>query len=176
MSLRKIKSKNDCFFISLYIMLSMILGLNGCKTEDKNKLAEDKKTDTLSNLKTEKDSLDIKVGIDITGKEFQPASASDPKNYVVIIYKLMNNTNKKIKGVEADVMIFDLNGDEIKKLKIFDNELMAAGAEKKYRGLYSFNAFSDKDVKLKDIDLKNMKFESKVMMIIYEDGSKETRD
>jgi hypothetical protein len=51
---------------------------------------------------------------------------------------------------------------------------MDAGAEKEYKVLYSFNAYSDKDVELKDIDLKSMKFQSKVTMIVYEDGTKET--
>jgi hypothetical protein len=52
---------------------------------------------------------------------------------------------------------------------------MDAGAEREFKGLYSFNAFSDKDIKLKDTELKDMKFDSKVTTIIYEDGTKETK-
>jgi hypothetical protein len=147
------------------VICIFFIGLAGCGS-DKNKPVENKQTGTF-----QKDSLDAKVSIEIASKEFQTASASDPKEYVVIVYRLMNNTNKTIKGLDADVQINDESGNEIKKVKIMEAEQMVPGADKQYKALYSYNAFSDKDVKLKSIDLKNIKFDSKVLTIIYEDGT-----
>lgn len=159
----------------LVLIVFLMIILNGCKTQDK--LQQKEGRDSSGTIKSpQSDSLNAKVKIEIISKEFQTSTAADPKGYIVIIYKLTNNTNKKIKEVEADVIIYDEHKNEIKKVKIIDNELMDAGLEKEYKGLYSFNAFSDKDAGLKNLEFKNMKFESKVLMIVYEDGTKETRN
>lgn len=161
-------------YLKLYLLLTFIfVTIYGCSSNDKNK-STDNKNDSLKST-TQTDSLDMKIGINIAGKEFQTASASDPKEYVVIIYKLINNTKKRVKVVEADVIIRDAAGNEIKKVKIMDNEPISAGIEKEYKALYNYNAFSDKDVALKNVELKDIKFESDVLTIIYDDGSRDTK-
>jgi len=163
-------------FVLMYIIICMIIGWYACTSDSDNKVKDTKSVDSLKNQTTPKnDSLNSKIGIDIIGKEFQSSSAADPKDYVVIIYKLINNTNKSVRAVEADVIIYDASGNEVKKLKITDNELMDAGAEKQYKALYNYNAFSDKDVALKNVELKNIKFKSNVLKITYQDGTTESR-
>jgi hypothetical protein len=115
-----------------------------------------------------------KLKIEIINKEFQNSSSADPKEYNVVLYKLTNNTSKNMKEIEADVVIYDLSGKEIKKLKISELEVIPANASKEYKALYGYNAFSDKDAALKNTEMKNIKFESNIIKIIYQDGTKET--
>jgi len=161
-------------YVIAFILTCMVTGWYACSTKD-NKLKNSKDTElSKDSTKPKNDSLNAKVRIEIISKEFQNSSAADPKDYNIIVYKLTNNSNKNMKEIEADAMIYDLSGNEIKKLKITELEVVPANTSKEYRALYSYNAFSDKDVNLKNTDLKSIKFDSNVLLIMYEDGTKET--
>ena len=53
-------------------------------------------------------------------------------------------------------------------------EGIPAKGSKEYKGLYNFNAFNEKDVLLKTVDMKNLKFNISVVRIGYRDGTNET--
>ncbi len=153
----------------------MIFGWYACSS--------DKSTDTDKKIskdstKMKKDSIDSKIGIEITGKEFQNGDPTDPKDtkdHNVIIYKLSNNTGKNIKEIEADVVLNDITGNEIKKVKITFNGVIPKGTSKDYRALYNCNQFSDVDMRLKAIDTKDLRFDSNITMIAYDDGTKDVK-
>jgi hypothetical protein len=167
--------KHRHLFVLVIIFGCMILGWYACSSD--RSTDSDKKTGKDS-MKLKKDSLDSKVGIEITGKEFQngdPADPKDTRDHNVIVYKLTNNTDKNIKEIEADVVLNDNVGNEIKKVKITFSGMILKGTSKDYRALYYCNQFSDADMRLKTLDIKDLKFDSNVTMIIYEDGTKEVK-
>lgn len=162
-------------FVLAFILTCMVTGWYACSTNKDNKLKNGKDTESSKDsTKPKNDSLNSKVKIEIINKEFQNSSTADPKDYNVIVYKLTNNTGKNMKEIEADATIYDLSGNEIKKLKITELEAIPANTSKEYKALYSYNAFSEKDVNLKNTDLNSIRFDSNVLLILYEDGTKET--
>jgi hypothetical protein len=159
--------KSCHLFVLIFIIIAL---LSSCadRTSDTNKnITQDSSKNT---LKPKNDSLNKKVSIEITGKDFQhgdPKDTNDIKDYNVIIYKLTNNTDNSLRQVEADVVINDLSGNEVKKVKINYIEGIPAHSGKEYRALYNFNAFNEKDAALKSMDLKSIKFDSNILNIGY---------
>jgi len=154
------------------ILVALVLYLTGCKQQVKPQQETGK--DSTRTKAPQNDTLNAKLKIEIINKEFQSSTASDPKDYNVVTYKLTNNTAKNMKEIDADVVISDLSGNVIKKIKINELDVIAAGDSRDYKALYSCNAFSNKDMALKNMELKNIKFESTVLSITYQDGTKET--
>jgi hypothetical protein len=154
----------------------MILGWYACTSDEKpeDKSKENKKDSVLP----KNDTLNAKIGIEIINKDFQTGDPADPKDikeYNVMVYNLTNNTNKNIRGIEADVMINNkINGNEVKKVKVYYEGNIPAGGTVGYKALYPYNKFSDKDIALKNVDLKDIKYDSSVLIIMYTDGVKET--
>src|ERR1700681_3423353 len=91
--------KDGHIFIINCILVCTLLGFYGCKpdnTSDNNKPQDSVKT----KVKPKNDSLSRKIGIEITGKEFQhgdPKDPNDKKDYNAIIYKMTNKTDKDIR-------------------------------------------------------------------------------
>ena len=146
----------------------------GCAQDSNKKSSENKNTGSDS-VKSKKDSIDSKLGIEVLRKEFQSSSDKDPKDYNVIVYKLTNNTSREIKEIEADVMINDASGNEIKKVKITFVDKLPSKSNAEYTALYYCNQFSDPDMRLKSMELKDLKFETSILAITYNDGSKDVR-
>ena len=162
-------------FVLAFIAICMFAGWYACTSDnapDKNKTQDT----TKKTIKPKNDSLNKKVGIEISGKDFQHGDPKDPKDtkdYNLIVYKLTNNTDKNIRQVEADIVISDLSGNEVKKVKIAYIEGIPANGSKEYRALYNYNAFNEKDAAMKSMDIKSIKFDSNVLRIEYHDGTVE---
>jgi hypothetical protein len=168
-------NKYKHLFVLVFIFGCMILGWYACSSD---RSTDSDKKNSKDSTKLKKDSLDSKVGIEITGKEFQTGDPADPKDtrdHNVIVYKLTNNTDKNIKEIEADVVLNDNTGNEVKKVKITFSGLIPKGTGKEYKASYNCNQFSDVDIRLKTLDIKDLKFDSIVTMITYEDGTKEVK-
>ena len=168
-----IKNVNHIFIFAL-IVCFIVLGFAGCAQDSNKKTTENKKTGSDS-VKTKKDSIDLKVGIEVLRKEFQSGTDKDPKDYNVIVYKLTNNTAKEIREIEADVMINDTSGSEVKKVKITFVDKFPSNANTEYTALYNCNQFADPDMRFKGLELKDLRFETSVITITYKDGSKDVR-
>lgn len=152
----------------------MILGWFACTSDEKQ---QDKSKENKDSVLLKNDTLNTKVGIEIINKAFQsgdPADPKDIKDYNVVVYKLSNKTPKNIRGIEADVMINNVNGNEVKKVKVYYEGNIPPGETIEYKALYAYNKFSDKDIALKNVDLKDIKYDTAVLIIMYTDGTKET--
>ncbi len=171
------KKYKKCFLSVILsgIIILLFSGLYGCKSDNTSDNKNSLDT-TKAIIKPKSDSLNKKIGIEITGKDFQHGDPKDPtdvKDYNVIIYKLTNNTPKNLRQIDADVTITDLSGNTIKDVKIAFIEGISAGGSKEYRGLYHFNAFNEKDAAFKSQQLKNLMFVTNIMRIEYQDGTTE---
>ena len=167
-----IKNVNRIFILAL-VIFSFLLGFGGCAQNTDKKTTD--KTSGSDTVKIKKDSIDNKVGIEILRKEFKTGDDKDSKDYNVFVYKLTNNTAKEIKEIEADVMLTDAAGNEIKKVKIAFVDKIPSKVAANYTALYYCNQFADPDMRLKATELKDLKYETSVVNIVYNDGTKDVK-
>lgn len=135
------------------------------------------KVGTLSNDIPAKPAEQIsKVDLEITKKGFHKASfnGSDFQDQIQMDLNFNNKTDKNIRGVQGIITFYDMFDNEIKALNIAYDKGIPAGQSKVWSSGTDYNQFIDEDTKLKDTELKDLKYKWEVKMIVYEDGSKET--
>jgi len=170
--------KKKYFLSRVFILTSsfivILTGLNACKSDNDNQSVTKDSTKT---GKIKNEDINKRVTIEITGKELQhgdPKIPSDTRDYIALTCKITNNASKEIKQVEADMMINDLAGNELKKVTISYLGSIPVKGNIEYRGLYSYNAFNEKEVMLKSVDAKSIKIDVNIVRIGYRDGTFET--
>lgn len=154
----------------------------GAKNETKQDTANIKSgdttvTETTSNNTASTDTATkqpeqvVKVDLEITKKGF---FNGDFQDQIQMDLKFTNKTDKNIKGVQGTITFYDIFDKEIKTLNISYDKGIPAGQSKVYNSGMRFNQFIDADQKLKDTELKDLKYKWEVKTIVYEDGSKES--
>ena len=117
-----------------------------------------------------------KIDLEITKKGFHKADimAGDYQDQITMDLKFTNKTDKNVKGVQGTITFYDIFDKEIKTLNIAYDKGIPAGQEKTWNSGTDYNQFMDEDIKLKDVELKDLKYKWEVKTIVYEDGSKES--
>jgi len=117
-----------------------------------------------------------KVGLEITQKGFHKANimSNDFQDKITMEIKFTNKTDKNIKGVEGSLNFYDIFDKEIKKVSIAYDKGISASQSKVWNSGIEYNQFINEDVKLKDAELKDLKYKWELKTIVYEDGNKET--
>lgn len=82
-----------------------------------------------------------------------------------------NKGQKDIRAFKGVAKFKDLFGEEIHSSNISYDETLKAGTKKNWSGSLKFNQFIASQVKLRDTDLSNMKFEWIPKAVIFTDGS-----
>lgn len=116
-----------------------------------------------------------KVDLEITKKGFHEASLTggDFQDQIQLDLNFTNKTDKDIKGVQGIITFYDIFDKEIKTLNIAYDKGIPAGQSKVWNSGADYNQFMGEDTKLKDTELKDLKYKWEVKTIVYEDGSKE---
>jgi len=117
-----------------------------------------------------------KVTLEITSKSFHEADimSGDYQDQITMDLKFTNETDKEIKGVEGVLTFFDIFDNKISATKISYDKGIPASQSKVWKSGMDFNQFMDEDIKLKNTELKDLKYKWEVSTIIYADGTKET--
>ena len=117
-----------------------------------------------------------KVTLEITSKSFHQADimSGDFQDQITMDLKFTNETDKEIKGVEGTITFFDIFDNKISALQISYDKGIPVGQSKVWKSGMDFNQFMDENIKLKDTELKDLKYKWEVSTIVYADGSKET--
>lgn len=160
------------------IGLAIILGTaSGAKNETKNNIpVSDENKPVVNEAKSVEQKIEEnKVDLEITKKGFKKADyvAGTYQDQITMDLKFINKTEKNIKGVQGVVTFSDMFDNEIKAIKIAYDKGILAGQDKVWNSASDYNQFIDEDTKLKDTELKDLKYIWKVDTIVYEDGSKE---
>jgi hypothetical protein len=87
--------------------------------------------------------------------------------------KFINNTGKDIKGIEGVVIFYDIFDNEIKTLDISYDKGVEVDVPKIWDAGFDYNQFMSEDIKLKNTDLKNLKYDWAIKTVVLIDGSKE---
>lgn len=138
----------------------------GIKSEDKT--VAETKSDSNSASQPEKMNG---VDLEITKKTFFDGDFQDQ---IQMDLKFTNKTDKNIRGVEGILAFYDIFDKEIKKINVAYDKEIPTGQSKVWNSGIDYNQFINEDVKLKDVELKDLKYKWEVKTIVYEDGSKET--
>ncbi len=117
-----------------------------------------------------------KVTLEITNKGFHEADymSGDYQDQITMDLKFTNNTDKEIRGVEGVLTFYDIFDNKISATKVSYDKGIPANESKVWKSGTDYNQFMDEDVKLRNTELKDLKYKWEVSTIIYADGSKET--
>lgn len=117
-----------------------------------------------------------KVSLEITKKGFYEADymSGDYQDQITMDLKLTNETDKDIKGVEGVLTFYDIFDNKISSMIIRYDKSIPTHQSKILEGGRNYNQFIDEDIKLKEVELENLKYKWEITTIIYIDGSKET--
>ncbi len=155
-----------------FIIVTMVFGTIAHGTSAASDIPS-LKTPTVTTPATPKaPRVDIndKVTFEITKKDFSKINYQD---FITMEVKLTNKTDKDIRGVAGTVTYYDIFDKEIKRMDASYDKGLPKNSEKIWNATVDFNQFMANDLKLKDTELKNLKYTWSIDTIIYEDGTKE---
>jgi hypothetical protein len=114
------------------------------------------------------------VDLSVYQKSYQPADmdAGTYEDYIVIKCAYENTSGKDIRAFRGKLRFTDLFGSEIYESGLTISDPIKAKAKATWTGSIKYNQFIDKDVKLKNTDLKDMRAEWLPQSVIFADGSK----
>ena len=117
-----------------------------------------------------------KVTLEITKKGFNAADymSGTYQDQITMSLKFTNTTDNEIRGVEGVLTFYDIFDNKISSTKVSYVESIPANGSKVCESGTDYNQFMDEDVKLKNTELKDLKYKWEVSTIIFADGSKET--
>ena len=78
-----------------------------------------------------------------------------------------------MKGVEGKLIFKDIFDNEIKSVSVSYDKAIPVGESKVWEGSIDYSKSSEKDVKIKDTPLADLKYVWDTITIVYEDGTKE---
>lgn len=117
-----------------------------------------------------------KVTLEITKKGFIAANytSGSYQDQITMSLKFTNTIDKEIRGVEGVLTFYDIFDNKISVIKVNYVKGIPANSSKIWEEKIDYNQFIDEDVKLKNTELKDLKYKWEVSTVIYTDGSKET--
>lgn len=117
-----------------------------------------------------------KVILEITNKDFYEADwrSGSYQDQILMGFKFSNETEKDMRGFEGVLTFYDIFDNKISATKISYDEGLPMRESKVWEAGMNYNQFMDEDVKLKNTELKNLKYRWEVETIIYADDSRET--
>ena len=130
-------------------------------------------TPTDVNADNKQAELSGKVDLEITKKGFSDANYDDS---ITMDLKFTNKTDKDMKGVQGTVTFYDMFDNEISTTKVAFDKGISAGQSKVWSTGTHYNQFMEEDKKLKDTELKDLKYKWVVTTIVYGDGTKESAE
>ncbi len=118
---------------------------------------------------------DDEVVVSVTDKSNLPkdSNAGRYSDRIELIFDVMNRTDKTIRGVQGNLLVNDLFGEQILIMTCdFTGNSIPAGGSITITDLgMDVNEFIDEHVKFYNTDFSDLKFEYEIKNIVYDDGS-----
>ena len=116
------------------------------------------------------------VSLVVVSKSFHQATFEDDDVHsdVNVSCKFTNNSTQDIRATDGVIDFDDLFGHLIETVHITLSKPIPAGQTITWDGSIDYNEFMDKDVKLRNTDLQDMKINFSVNSVIYADGTSVT--
>jgi hypothetical protein len=115
------------------------------------------------------------VDVSVTDKGYTPSDIMNGRfeSTIDFDFTFTNHASKDVQGVQGDIVFYDIFDNEIYRTNISFDKGVPADASFVWEAGLSYNEFIDEHVKLKSVELENLKYEWVPEMIIYTDGSRE---
>lgn len=115
------------------------------------------------------------VSLELKEKSFIPSDfmKGTYEDLIVLGLNFTNHSDRNIKGIQGQIRLLDIFGNEIMSPRLRYDQGVNAGETKEYNISTSYNQFIQEHKKIKDTALGDLKYEWFPTTILYEDGSKE---
>lgn len=105
----------------------------------------------------------------------------NPKNYANKQYSdffsirigFKNNATEALEGIKGTVVLRDIFGEVIKRIRLTDDSHIAAGQSYVYDGTIDYNQFEASDKKLASVNVEKIKFDWEPDTYIFASGKKQ---
>ncbi|AIR87763.1 hypothetical protein [Pseudomonas cremoricolorata] len=139
--------------------------------EKQRLLTEQVEQQQLAALKEMNATLTVSlVELKLNPKDYEQRKYSD---YFTISLAFKNNTSEALAGVKGTVVLKDMFGDIIKRIRLADDVQIDAGQNYLYQGTMDFNQFKDSDTKLASSNAAKLQFEWEPDTYIFVNGKKQ---
>ena len=95
----------------------------------------------------------------------------DYQDYITYKFAFENKVDKEVKAFTGEIIFNDLFDKKISSLNLTYDDGVLANSTKKWDAQTDYNQFMDKDVKLRNKDIEDLKIVWIPEKIIYTDGS-----
>jgi hypothetical protein len=111
--------------------------------------------------------------VNLTDKGFVPA---DPQNskffaYITVAVIITNNTSKDIRAFKGTMVFKTILGTDIHKVGFEYDQPLSAGKSATYKAAMKYNEFRERDVRLLNTNLADIKFDFVPVAILFTDGT-----
>lgn len=113
-------------------------------------------------------SLSEAVGVSCLKKSL---SKYEYQEYIIYKFLIQNKSDKDIRAIKGRIVFSNLFDDEINSLSFVYDQPIKAGKDVRWNAQTDYNKFMNKDVALKNKDLKDIKVVWKPEKIIFVDAS-----
>ena len=113
------------------------------------------------------------IDLTVVGKSFLPADSKSRRLQDTLVIKCVyhNISHNDIRYLRGDIFFRDLFGQTIAAIRIDISDLIKAGETKTWTDMEDYSQLMDRDKKLKDTGLKDMKVYWRPQTVIFTDGS-----
>lgn len=134
-------------------------------------LAEQVKAQQLESLKEMNSTLTASlVELKLNPKDYENKHYSE---YFTIRVAFKNNSTEALSGIKGTVVIRDMFGEVIKRIRLTNDTQIDPGASYIYNGTMDYNQFQAMDNKLASSDAAKLQFEWEPGMYIFVNGRKQ---
>jgi hypothetical protein len=134
------------------------------RDEEEKQKREKAKAEAEAQQKILRDALSVTI----YDKGFESVSYQD---YITIKLAYQNTSGKDIRGFKGVLSFQDLFGDTIQNVSLKEDSPLKNGESKRVGRTISYNQFMEKDTKLRNTEMNNLKTVWKPELILFTDGS-----
>lgn len=159
-----------------YWVISKIEGFIGLPDKETISTSELIEKETKRESTVLPNRLKEKVDVELIGKGFIPSDWQSGiyEDYITIKLRFINKTDKDIRGVQGEIVFYDIFDNEIRRVMISYDDGIPKNGSKIWNGYIVYDSFFEEDRKLRATEIENLKYEWLPDTIIYQDGSRET--
>jgi len=134
-------------------------------------LAEQVKKEQLQALK----EMDVTLTASLLELKLNPKDYANKQysEYFSIRVAFKNNAADALEGVKGTVVLRDIFGEVIKRIRLSDDTHISAGQSYVYIGTMRYNQFEDSDKKLASVNVEKIKFDWEPDTYIFASGKKQ---
>ncbi|WP_435102301.1 hypothetical protein [Arhodomonas sp. AD133] len=114
--------------------------------------------------------------VKLVAKEYRDMDlqrSSNPDEHIYLELQMSNALGRDLRAFRGMLVLRDMLGDTITKLRLKDNTPREAGTTWLWRGATGYNPFGERDKALRNASIDNITVSFQLQKVVYADGSSE---